>query len=128
VTRFPGLPVLESQSARSACLVAAAVITASLFYLGAKPFSAGLLTGHWDKVAHLGTFSAIALFGWLGTSGRHPQSVAAVVAAIGALDELHQSTLPGRDASWGDFLCDLLAASLTCLLLHAIAQSAGRRA
>jgi VanZ family protein len=128
VTRPPFLAVLQSQGARSACLVAAATIAANLFYLGAQPFAAGLFTGHWDKVAHLGTFSTIALLGWLGTAGHYPFSVAAVVAAIGALDELHQSTLPGREASWADFLCDLLASSLTCLLLNAIAQRAKRRA
>jgi len=45
------------------------------------------------------------------------------VALIGGLDEIHQSTLPGRKAEVRDFLTDAAAAALTTYLPHRFGRS-----
>src|SRR5882672_2429376 len=102
---------------RCLCLLLATAIVFQLFYLGAQPFAAGLIPSPWDKLAHLVAFSAIAALLWVGTGGRMPLTVIATVAAIGALDELHQAGLPGRFADAGDFIVDVCAGVGTVVLL-----------
>ena len=41
-----------------------------------------------------------------------------VASAIGGLDELHQATLPGRQAGFDDFLTDTVAAGLIIAALE----------
>ena len=43
---------------------------------------------------------------------------AELAAVIGAGDEWHQASLPGRSADYTDFLTDVAAASLTVFVLH----------
>jgi len=76
---------------------------------------------HADKLLHLFGYvvlGGLALFG----AGARPllrnAAVAwAVVAIWGAADEWHQSFVPGRDASLGDFAADLAGAALGVGLL-----------
>jgi len=51
----------------------------------------------------------------------------AASAACGALDEFHQSFVPGRDASVGDFLVDVVGIGAMLLLLRLAALRASRR-
>lgn len=103
---------------RIACLLAALVIAVNLFYLGAKPFAVNLIPQPWDKLAHFVVFSILTVLVWIGTRGRMPLAVVVAVAALGALDELHQGTLPGRSAEVTDFLADLFAGTLTGGILY----------
>lgn len=106
---------------RGLCLAAAVVLVFQLFYLGARPEAAGLIPAPWDKLAHFAVYSAITVLLWIGTEGRMPLAVVAVVVTIGALDELHQSGLPGRVGDVWDFLADACAGTGTAyalLLLH----------
>jgi len=104
---------------RIGCILLAVVTTANLFYLGAKPFAVGLFPEPWDKLAHLVVFGAISTLLWIGAAGRMPAwAIVLVVAAIGALDELHQATLPGRNADIYDFMTDVIAAVVALIVLH----------
>jgi VanZ family protein len=97
----------------------AAAITFQLFNLGAQPVAVGLIPAPWDKLAHFAVFSTLAGLLWIGTAGRIPLAVVATAIAIGALDELHQASLPGRSADVVDFLVDACAAAGAVLLLRA---------
>jgi len=104
---------------RIGCILLAVLTTVNLFYLGAKPFAAGLFPEPWDKLAHLVVFGAISTLLWIGASSRVPAwAIVLVVAAIGALDELHQATLPGRNADIYDFITDVIAAMVALVALH----------
>jgi len=86
---------------------------------------------HQDKLFHA---SAYAIMGWLfwrwGCAA--PSWPAATVAVAGMLfctlygasDEWHQSFVPARDASAGDWLADTLGAALTIVLLYRRAVAA----
>jgi VanZ family protein len=102
---------------RRLCLAAAVVLIFQLFYLGARPEAAGLIPAPWDKLAHFAVYSALTVLLWIGTEGRMPLAMVAVVAAVGALDELHQSGLPGRVGDVWDFLADVCAGTGTAFAL-----------
>lgn len=125
INRFPS-PLM-----RSLCLAFAAVLVFQLFYLGAKPEAAELIPPPWDKLAHFGVYSTITALLWIGTSGRMPLAVLLAVVTIGALDELHQAGLPGRNADAWDFLMDVSAGAGTAfsmLLLYGVGKPRRRRA
>jgi VanZ family protein len=106
------------------CWLVVCALVFNLFYLGSKPVAVGLFAAPWDKLAHFTVFSVITALLWMGTRKRHPISVILAVALIGGLDEVHQSTLPGREADIWDFLTDAAAAALTTYLLHRFGRSA----
>lgn len=100
-----------------ACLFGAAVLVFQVFHQGASPDAVALIPSPWDKIAHFVVYSAITALLWFGTAGRMPLAVLALVAAIGAFDELHQATLPGRNVDGWDFVTDLCAAGVTAFVL-----------
>jgi hypothetical protein len=104
------------------CLLLASAVIFQLFYLGSQPFAAGLIPPPWDKLAHLVVYSAITALLWIGTGGSTPVLVIMAVIAVGALDELHQANLPGRDAALGDFLVDVCASIGTAILFYVQAK------
>lgn len=63
-----------------------------------------------DKIAHAVVYFTLAyLFGrGLGVRALRWLVILLVVAAWGALDELHQSVVPGRDASFADWIADVV--------------------
>lgn len=71
-----------------------------------------------DKVAHFGAYAALAFALGLWPKAQawriHPARTALIIiilaSAYGAIDELHQSYVPGRDASVYDWLADTLGA------------------
>lgn len=91
-------------------LALAAVLVLQLFLPGAQSHTAALISPSWDKFAHLAFYSLITVLLWQGTAGRMPYAVTGAVIAIGALDELHQASLPARHADALDFLVDVCAA------------------
>lgn len=104
--------------ARLVALVLLLLLLASLFVGGAQPAAVGLFAVPWDKVAHCTLFAVLAVLigtagGLLPLRGRGLLLLAFVgAAAIGVADELHQATLPGRQAGWDDFAFDVLGALL----------------
>jgi VanZ family protein len=72
--------------------------------------------GAWtSSLAHVGVFGALAL-AWAWALPGRPLAVAVALAvAYGIVDELHQSTTPGRDATPVDVALDALGAVLVAL-------------
>ncbi|MBN1773685.1 MAG: VanZ family protein, partial [Deltaproteobacteria bacterium] len=76
------------------------------------PVFAGL-----DKLAHAGLYAVLGFLAALGTArdarlrsrsaGLLLLAVAGCLAALGALDELHQSWIPGRSADLLDWVADV---------------------
>ena len=63
-----------------------------------------------DKIAHFlmyGVLGAVAAVGWL-RAARSPAApvVIALSLCVGAIDELHQRTVPGRTSDVADFVAD----------------------
>ena len=114
--------LLHAPLLRFLCLLLATAVIFQLFYLGSQPFAAGLIPAPWDKLAHLVVYSAITVLLWIGTGGGAPALVIVAVIAVGALDELHQANLPGRDAGLGDFLVDVCAAIGTAIFFYVQAK------
>ena len=90
------------------------------WWLSSEPreFPEGLQFRSSDKILHFGWyFGAAGLFSaflpaWnpgFPPARRHLVAVL-VLALCGIIDEIHQSTVPGRDATIGDFLADTLGA------------------
>lgn len=98
-------------------LLAAAVLVVTLFWGGRQPFAVGLFPGPFDKVAHSAYFATLGLLLWFGSGGRWPVLLFLAASAVGGLDELHQATLPGRQAGLDDFLADAVAAGLVISVL-----------
>ena len=102
---------------RSFYLLGAVILVVALFWGGGQPFAVGLFPVPYDKLAHSVYFATLAVLLWFGMGGRWPVLVFLVVSAIGGLDELHQSTLPGRVADFHDYLIDTVAAGLVISVL-----------
>ncbi|MEM1085229.1 MAG: VanZ family protein [Verrucomicrobiota bacterium] len=91
-----------------------------------RQFPSGLQFQASDKVLHFGWyFGGCGLFS--AALFRHrPELPAArriliavaVIAVCGIIDEIHQSTVPGRDATLGDFLADTSGALVGALVFH----------
>ena len=79
-----------------------------------------------DKVLHFGWFFggsglfSAALFRFRPElpATRRILIALAVIALCGIIDELHQATVPGRDATIGDFLADTLGGLVGALVFH----------
>lgn len=108
------------RSLRVIFLVAAVVMIASLFYLGAKPIATGLFPPSMDKVVHFVTFGLIAALLSLSMLRSRSWLVIMFVTVVGAADEIHQLYLPGRSASLNDFGTDVLAAVFVVMVLAGV--------
>ena len=121
--------------------LAIAVAIAALSHRSSYPLGITLPFGL-DKVAHLSIFAALAFaldFAVVHTRQDLPLYrrhlwIFAAAAAYGVLDEWHQSFIPGRDASVGDWLADacgvalgLAAATLPWLRSRQLARQSWRK-
>ena len=101
---------------RIASVLALLLLVPGLFVGGAQPVAVGLIPVPWDKVAHCVLFAGFA--GLIGLSaGLLPLRRGGLLVlafagalAIGIADELHQATLPGRQAGWDDLAADAVGA------------------
>ena len=101
---------------RVVALVLLTLLLFGLFAGGAQPAAVGLIPVPWDKVVHAGLFAVFA--GLIGLSaGLLPLRRGGLLVlafagalAIGIADELHQATLPGRQAGWDDLAADAVGA------------------
>ncbi len=94
-----------------------------IFWSSSRPGPEGGLPHPWDKGAHL---LAYLLLGYLWGRGLGRPLLAVLLAwGYGGLDELHQSLVPGREVSFGDFLADGAGALLGVYL--ATRGDGGRR-
>ena len=115
---MPELSPARLHLLRVAALPALLLLVPGLFVGGAQPVAVGLIPVPWDKVVHGVLFAGFAgLIGlaagllplrrgvllWLAFAG---------ALAIGIADELHQATLPGRQAGWDDLAADAFGAAI----------------
>ena len=106
---------------RAAAALAVISVGVGLYVLGAQPVAVGLFTAPWDKLAHMATFALVGaatglasgLLGW-----RAALCCVAGAIAMGAVDELHQASLPGRQSDWFDLGADAVGGLLGAGLLH----------
>jgi VanZ family protein len=87
-----------------------ALMVAALFYASAKPAGLPLIPPPWDKVVHFGYYAVLTVLLIVAAGGRGALIAALVVIAVGAADELFQSTVPQRQADWLDFAADIVGA------------------
>jgi VanZ family protein len=117
---------LPERLTRAAALAVAAVMAAALF-VGAEeagrqsPFPGPFL----DKVAHAGYFGIFATAVDRGLALRKVAPAVAIALAVGAADELHQRSVPGREADLLDWCADALGA-LGAASLRRRARKPGR--
>ena len=106
----------QYRALRVVALLALFVLVPGLFIGGAQPVAVGLIPVPWDKVVHCVLFAGFA--GLIGLSaGLLPLRRGGLLVlafagalAIGIADELHQATLPGRQAGWDDLAADAVGA------------------
>jgi len=106
---------------RLLAVLAAVCVPVGLFYGGAQPIAVGLIPEPWDKLAHVGVYALLAASvgyasGWRGSPVWWLAFTVAL--AMGAIDEFHQMTLPGRSAGWDDLAFDALGAVLGATALR----------
>lgn len=68
-----------------------------------------------DKLIHAGLYAVLAAL-WLWARPGKPSQALALASLYGAVDEWHQSWVPGRSADAWDWLADTAGASLVLAL------------
>lgn len=88
--------------------VPAAAWAAFLFFMSSRESLPVDLDSGLDKVAHFGAYLVLGFLLARATSPSDRWLILAIAIGwgVGALDELFQSTVPGRHASVGDWLAD----------------------
>ena len=87
-------------------------LTAALFgyvtWEALRPNPGGSSIEHWDKLLHVLAFATLALSSALACSPSRKSDwgIAAGLLVYGALIEIVQAYVPGRDASWLDLMAD----------------------
>jgi len=100
--------LLETRLFRLGC-IAAAFFMAFWVFWSATPDPEGIsIPPPWDKVAHFLYFGTMAFLLAHGVGRRWLIVPLLLVPLIGVLDEWHQAGIPGRDASFFDWLADEL--------------------
>lgn len=112
----------SQRSIRGLALAAALLWIAALIYLGRQPIAVGLIPAPYDGLAHLAAFGMLTFLFWLALFRAHPFFLVALIALLGALDEWHQTFLPGRAPSLYDWLFDVVAAVVMVYFLEWLRQ------
>lgn len=113
-----------TRPARVFWAAAAAVMIAALFVGGRQEMAAGLFPPPWDKLAHFAYYFVLTGVLWLAGGARGALWAALVAIGVGVADELHQATLPHRDASVWDLLADAIGAAAAGVLLPSLDRAA----
>jgi VanZ family protein len=82
---------------------------AAVIFVGAEPSAQPLvILPPWDKVVHFFYYGTMAFLLAFAAGRRWLIVPLLLVPVIGALDEWHQAGIPGRDASFFDWVADEL--------------------
>lgn len=117
-------------------VVPAAVWMAIIFGLSSRStiptapgFGANLTAsaGHLVAYGVLGTLVLIALRTWFAFTWRVAAAAIVIAVLYGLTDEIHQSFVPGRDASAADLLLDAIGATIGVAILYRWRSKSGNR-
>ncbi|SRR5581483_1032951 len=103
---------------RGGCLAGAVFMAAALFVGAKKVGELHLFPEPYDKLAHFVYYGIMCLLLVTALGRRWRWLAVAIVAAVGAADEIHQIYVPGRDASVFDWTADLLGAVFSVAVVH----------
>ena len=116
--------------------LAVPLLIVGLFVGGAQQVAVGLFASPWDKMVHGAVFGLLGVLLAVALNGAHLSKQSSVVsprqallvavllvAVVAGVDELHQLRLPGRVASWSDWLADVAGAALALAGLHKVWHS-----
>ena len=101
-----------------------------IFYVSSGPISSPTIQAMPDYLLHCGAFALLSVLSFLAVhEGLRPGIrrggywlPALITLLYGAIDEWHQSFVPGRDASVRDWLADVAGAILGIWLVWKIAR------
>jgi hypothetical protein len=98
----------------------AAAWASFLFFLSSRPSLGVDLSGGLDKVAHFSAYLVLGFFLAHAAKRRdHPLLLAVALGMLyGALDEFHQSFVPGRTPAFADWIADVLGTVAGVLLFR----------
>jgi VanZ family protein len=108
------------RAGRLAAGAGAVALTALVWWLSDQSDpnpTSGVLATITAQTAHLVVFGVLFLL-WRAATG-HALLAAALAIGYGAIDELHQTTTPGRDATVVDVLFDAAGVALAAAALRA---------
>jgi hypothetical protein len=109
----------------------ALVWVATVLLLGSVPVSAPTAPTGSDKVAHFGVYAVLGVLtarAWHRGGRRPPAPLILVLAiAVGALDEIHQQSVPGRDSDPYDFSADAAGVLVGFWVTNRLATVRGKR-
>ena len=100
--------MFRSKWIRSGCIAAAFLMVATLFLGTEEAGKAHFFPAPWDKLAHFLYYGTIAALLSHGIGRRWLWLPLVLVPLVGAADEWHQMSVPGRDASIFDWIADEL--------------------
>ena len=99
------MPINLRRQLALGCLL---LLLGAIFVGGEQPGAGSLFSTPWDKLVHLLVFGSIGVLVALGFPTLSLSAVLLAVAAAGAVDEMHQMFLVGRQAGIDDWLADLV--------------------
>jgi hypothetical protein len=83
------------------------------------------LVAPWDKAVHFALYAASAALLWLGCGGQRPRLILLALSVLGALDELMQTSVPGRSGDFANWAIDTLSAVITIALIPRVQPGLG---
>jgi VanZ family protein len=105
---------------RVVCVLLFLALIANLFFHGSKPYAVGLVPHPWDKVVHALLFAILATLIRLTLPKLPSVGVLTFIGAIALADELHQLSLPGRNADVIDWVADVAGAAVALLVMSSL--------
>jgi VanZ family protein len=100
---------------RLAAVLATIGLPLGLYFGGAQPVAVDLFVWPWGKLVHALVFGVLAAAAGYASGLRGARMVLVgfvVSVAVGALDEWHQTHLPGRNGQFSDVGFDAIGAAL----------------
>jgi VanZ family protein len=112
--------VLALPPLRAAALVWASAMLFVIFTFA--PALGNIAMPPWDKLAHAGYFGGVAALLLIGLTAERAMLAFLLTSLAGMADEIHQMSVPGRQADVMDWLTDTAAAALAILMMRYLAK------
>lgn len=91
-----------------------------LYWFAEQPVAVGLIPPPFDKLVHVLMGAGITFLLWFVFAGKGWGFIGILVMLLAAMEEWHQTYLPGRVPDFYDFLVASVAAWMCLLFLHFI--------